>query len=133
MCYKTFIFIGVMMISCDLKEDIENLKLGVVKMEEAFKEGDGIRYGELGKEYGPIAFRVYKELDKESKGVDFFDGNPVLLDPCTVQNRTKEMIFQGEEPEIYSEEFWLHSDMAKSLCDYIDMKNNTLVAGCIDG
>lgn len=99
------------------------LNVAINEIESAFKTGNSILYGELGEKYGFIAHRVYMNIDAPSKSVNtsFFDkqNKSVLLDPWTVTNRMKSLNADGDEITVNIPEFWNHSDMVKTLIDYL--------------
>src|ERR1700722_1802201 len=113
-----------------------HLLLNIVsdEIEEAFRSGDAILYGELGEKYGKIAHRIYMALDMPSKSSEwgFFD-NPhksVLLDPWTIMNRKACLLKDGEDVTVYDPVFWNHSDLIVSLINYISLiyKNEAICA-----
>lgn len=91
----------------------------------AADQGQSELFNEVGKEFGPIAHRIYLSLDKPERVANRYHNKEtrrVLLDPWTVLNRANGL----EGISIDEEEFWCHSDMIKTLCDYIDMRNDSI-------
>jgi hypothetical protein len=118
-----------MNINSDIKNDIDNLiNVGIKEIESAFKSGNAPLYGELGEKYGPKAHRIYMHLDAPCKSseISFFDERrkSVLLDPWTVPNRLQSFINEGKDVTINDPEFWNHSDMVKTLVDYLLLTQN---------
>lgn len=105
------------------KADIENLlTVARPKLIEADKGGGPKLFNEVIQEFGPIAHRVYLTLDKPQRSCDRYhdkETRRVMLDPWTVFNRAKSL---GEDSEITMDNqyFWMHGDMIKTLCDYLD-------------
>lgn len=99
--------------------DIELLLTKARKeIEESDKAGDPHRFTDAGLIYGPIAHRVYIDLDVPERAKHYHDSNTrrVLLDPCTVSNRARSV----NDCSIDEPMFWYHADMVKTLCDYLD-------------
>lgn len=108
-------------VELDVKNEIDFLTdVAINEIKCAFKDGDEFLYGRLGERYGPIAHRVYMSLDIPSKSEQgFFDNKSVLLDPWTVINRSESLRRAGKDPKPINPEFWNHSDLIKSLVDYL--------------
>lgn len=110
------------------KSDIETLlNVARPKLIEADKKGDSDLFISVSVKYGPIANRVYLALDKPERNPDHYhdkETKRVMLDPCTVINRSKSFVIQNFEFNIDDPEFWLHADMIKTLCDYLDLRFN---------
>lgn len=103
------------------KADIE-LLLNVAREEIINAEGNPKRFNEIGKKYGPIAHRVYKKLDAPSKEPGNYHNKSikaVLLDPWTVTNRMNSFERMDININPYEPELWLHTDMVKTLIDYL--------------
>ena len=107
------------------KADIERL-MNVARQEiiDADKSGNSSLFSELGRRYGPIAYRVYLALDVTCRAVVNYHNEAmprVLLDPYTILNRanTHGIRELGLTPD--SLEFWNHADMVKTLIDYLSL------------
>lgn len=111
-----------------IKADIEILlNVARPKLIEADKGGGSKLFNEVSEEFGPIAHRVYLALDIPERSSERYhdkETRRVLLDPCTVLNRARDC----EGISINDEEFWIHGDMIKTLCDYIDLWRNSVTA-----
>ena len=93
------------------------------KLISADRGGGSELFNQVSKEYGPIAHRLYLALDKPERSCERYHDKAtrrVMLDPLTVLNRSKS--FYNTEITIDDPEFWLHADMIKTLCDYIDWR-----------
>ena len=115
------------------ESDIKVLLKAMSEIEAAFKSGNSFLYGQLGEKYGPLACRVYKKLDAPSKSTerDFFDktNKPIALDPWTTINRIQSLTDNGRRDITpYSPVFWCHSDLIKSLVDYILLTHSSEVS-----
>jgi len=109
-----------------IESDINLLTTVAIKeIKDAFKAGDGLLYGRLGEKYGPLAHRVYMNLEAPSKSADWgFYDNPhksVLLDPWAVINRSEDLMSEGKNSKPNSPEFWNHPDMIKALIEYLSL------------
>lgn len=112
------------------KLDIETLLTKAMpKLIEADRGGDSDLFLAVGVKYGPLAHRVYLALDMPERSYERYHDKAtkrVLLDPWTILNRAKS--FQDTEITIDDQEFWMHGDMIKTLCDYIDLCRNSVTA-----
>jgi hypothetical protein len=104
------------------QSDIE-LLLNVArpKLVEADAGGGSELFNAVGEEFGPMAHRVFLELDMPSRKLGYHNAEiaRVLLDPWTIFNRARSLNNDITPDEV---EFWKHGDMIKTLCDYIDLK-----------
>ncbi len=88
----------------------------------ADKAGDHQSFSALGFKYGRIAHRVYLALDKPQRALEADHSKEtrrVLLDPMTVVNRSHSLPGSGAA-SLDDPEFWIHADMVKTFCDYLD-------------
>ena len=112
-----------MEIDQQIKLDIETL-LNVTrpKLVAADSGGGSELFNNVSEEFGPIAHRVYLALDVPQRSCERYhhpDTRSVLLDPITVLNRASSLKY---DKTIDDPEFWLHGDMIKTLCDYLDLR-----------
>lgn len=102
------------------KEDIE-LLLNVARDEISNAEGNHHLFNDVSLKYGPIAHRVYLNLDKPNRSCELYhdkETRRVLLDPWTVIMRSR--MFQNKGPAAVDDpNFWNHADMIKTLIDYL--------------
>jgi hypothetical protein len=102
------------------KEDID-LLLNVARDEIINAEGNHHLFNDVSLKYGHIAHRVYLALDTPNRPSDLYhdkEARRVLLDPWTVIMRSR--AFQDNGPAAVDDpNFWNHSDMIKTLIDYL--------------
>jgi hypothetical protein len=114
----------IVSISCDLKKDIELLLVRARPKLVAADSGNPETFSHLGREFGPIAHRVYFALDSPERSAKRYhdkETRRVMLDPWTVLNRARDC----DGMTIDDQEFWCHCDMIKTLCDYLDLRRST--------
>jgi hypothetical protein len=118
-----------MVLNFETKSDIEVLlNIARPKLIAADNGGGSELFNEVSKKFGPVAHRVYLALDLPERKPERYHNKEtrrVMLDPCTVINRARS--FLDSDTTIDDEEFWLHCDMIKSLCDYIDLRNMEVI------
>lgn len=109
-----------------IQSDIEQLiNIARPKLALADKGAGSKLFNEIIDEFGPIAHRVYLALDKSEIKKEYHDAKKVLLDPWTVINRAEDLKNSGIT--INDCDFWLHGDMIKTLCDYIDLRKTEVI------
>ena len=106
-----------------LKDDIDLLlREARPAIATADQAGDSQVFTALGFKYGPTAHRVYLALDKPKRaneGDHSKETRRVLLEPMTVINRAHSLPGSGAV-SLDDPEFWIHADMVKTFCDYLD-------------
>ena len=108
------------------KSDIETLlNVARSRLIAADKSGDSDLFMAVSVKYGPVAHRVYLALDMPERSCERYHDKAtkrVMLDPWTVINIAKSFHIQKFEITIDDQEFWMHADMIKTLCDYLDLR-----------
>lgn len=94
----------------DAKSIVKLLKNVKVSIMDAYYQGDAKAFDNLGKEYGPHAFRLYLALS----GITC-----VVLPIHVVFYRAKNCSYDPQNPW-----FWHDSDMIVALSDFADKLNN---------
>lgn len=104
------------------KQEFKLLQKARAEIAAADKAGDSESFTALGFKYGPIAHKVYLSLDTPHRSCERYhdkETKRVLLDPMTVINRARSFPDNGASI-LDNPEFWIHPDMVKTLCDYLD-------------
>lgn len=115
-----------MTIDKQIRLDIDSLlNMARNELKLADNGGGSKLFNEVSEKFGPIAHRVYLALDKPERSCERYHDKStkrVMLDPWTVLNRAKN--FQRSAVTIDDIEFWLHGDMIKTICDYLELRFN---------
>lgn len=98
-----------MNLDSNTKAKIKLLRDATSELIEADEFGDALLFEKLGNTYGPIARKIFFELQKT---------HPILLNPWAVANRARQC-----QSDVGSFEFWSHGDMVISLCGLLDVLN----------
>jgi hypothetical protein len=94
---------------------------------KADKGGGSALFNKAIEDFGSLAHEVFLEVDLPFRTADSYhneDPNRVLLDPKTVLNRAADL---SHKVDIDDLEFWMHGDMIKTLCDYLDMRFGSIL------
>jgi hypothetical protein len=94
---------------------------------KADKGGGSTLFNKAIEDFGPLAHEVFLELDLPFRTANAYhdsEPNRVLLDPKTVLNRAADL---NHKVDIDDLEFWMHGDMIKTLCDYLDMRFGSIL------
>ena len=96
-----------MAVSCDLQTDIRILRQASSEIIEADISGNAEYFKELGKQYGPLARKVFFELKRD---------HYILLNPWVIVNRARSC----SNYDLGSFEFWNCGDMVVAMCTFLD-------------
>lgn len=109
----------------EIKADIQ-LLLNVVRplIEETAVNSSHTFFNEISDKFKSVALRVFLALDLPSRRIENFhsrSSSRVLLDPYTILNRA--MSLKADDSfTIDSLEFWDHTDVIKTLIDFLAIK-----------